>query len=178
MTRGLSLQDRMMQRLRLRDVRVFRAAAESGSMGKAAAQLSVSQPAVSKAIAGLEHTLGVPLLDRTAQGVEPTIYGRSLLKWSAVLMDDIMQGVREIEFLCDPTVGEVNIGTHEVMSAGLVPAVIERVSRRFPRLTFQVVQAPNIQLQYRDLRGHAVDLVLGRMESREVEDDLNAEILF
>jgi DNA-binding transcriptional LysR family regulator len=170
--------DRIMQRLKLRDVRVFMATAEAGSMGKAAAQLSVSQPAVSKAISGLEHTLGVPLLDRTPQGIEPTIYGRALLKWAAVFIDDLRQGVREIEFLCDPTAGEVNIGTHEAMSAGLVPAVIERLSRRFPRLTFQVMQAPSIQLQYRDLRAHTVDLVLGRMDSRGVEDDLNAEILF
>lgn len=58
-----------------------------------------------------------------------------------------------------------------------MPAVIDGLSRRFPRLTFQVVQAPSIQQQYRDLRAHTVDLVLGRIDDRAVEDDLNAEIL-
>ena len=51
-------------------------------MGKAAAGLAVSQPVVSKAIADLEHALGLQLLDRSPQGIEPTVYGRALLKWS------------------------------------------------------------------------------------------------
>jgi len=167
-----------MQRLRLRDVRVLRTVAECGSMGKAAAQLAVSQPAVSKAIAGMEYTLGVPLLDRTPRGVEPTIYGRALLKWANAFFDDLRQGVREIEFLADPTAGEVRIGTTEAMTAGLVSAVIHRLSRQFPRLTFNVLQARTLPLQYRDLRERTVDLVLGRLPSAVVDEDLNGEILF
>src|SRR4051812_45808956 len=151
-TKQQSMDDRIMQRLRLRDVRVFMTVTELGSMGKAALQLAVSQPAVSKAIAGMEDTLGVPLLDRTPQGVEPTIYGRALLKWANTVRDDLRQGVREIEFLADPTAGEVSIGTTEAMAAGLVPAVIYRLCRQYPRLTFNVLQARTIPLQYRDLR--------------------------
>jgi DNA-binding transcriptional LysR family regulator len=56
------------------------AVADSCSMGKAASDLAVSQPAISKAIADLEQALGVRLLDRSPQGIEPTIYGRALLK--------------------------------------------------------------------------------------------------
>ena len=44
-------------------------------MGKTAAQLAMSQPAVSKAISEIEHIVGVRLLNRTPQGVEPTPYG-------------------------------------------------------------------------------------------------------
>jgi DNA-binding transcriptional LysR family regulator len=118
-----------------------------GSMGKAAAQLAVSQPAISKAIADLEHTIGVRLLDRTAQGVEPTRYGEALLKWGSAVFDDLRQGVKEIEFLSDPTTGEVRVGSTEVMTAGLIPSVIDRMSRQFPRLTFNVVQARSIELR-------------------------------
>ena len=50
-------------------------------MAKAAAELAVTQPAVSKMVADMEHTLGVRLLDRKPQGVEPTLYGQVLLKW-------------------------------------------------------------------------------------------------
>jgi DNA-binding transcriptional LysR family regulator len=59
---------------------VFFTVVQRGSMAKAAQQLNVTQPAVSKAIGDLEHTLGVRLLDRGPQGVEPTMYGRALLK--------------------------------------------------------------------------------------------------
>src|SRR5262249_45449644 len=131
---------RIMQRLKLRDVHVLMAVAECRSVGKGAAQLAVSQPAISKAIAGMERTLGVPLLDRDPQGVEPTIYGRALLKWANAFLDDLRQGVREIEFLADPAAGEVRVGTNEAMVAGLGPAVIYRLSRQYPRLSFNVAQ--------------------------------------
>jgi len=169
---------RIMQRLKLRDVHVLMAVDECRSMGKAAVQLAVSQPAISKAIAGMERTLGVPFLDRDPQGVEPTIYGRALLKWANVFFDDLRQGVREIEFLAEPTAGEVRIGTIEAMAAGLVPAVIYQLSRQFPRLCFNVTQAQTVALQYRDLRERTVDLVLGRIASPVAHEDLNVEILF
>jgi DNA-binding transcriptional LysR family regulator len=169
---------RLMQRFKLRDVHVLIAVAECRSMGKAAAQLAISQPAISKAIAGMERTLGVPLLDRDPQGVEPTIYGHALLKWANTFLDDLRQGLREIEFLADPAAGEVRIGTNEAMAAGLVPAVIYRLSRQFPRLSFNVTQAQTVALQYRDLRERNVDLVLGRIAGPVADEDLNVEILF
>ena len=63
--------------IRLRDLRVFFLVTQArGSMSvpKAAADLGITQPAVSRVIAGLEHALGVRLLDRSSQGVEATMY--------------------------------------------------------------------------------------------------------
>src|ERR1041384_4766969 len=113
--------DRIGRRLRLRDLHILMSVARCGGMGKAAAELAISQPAISKAIADIEHTLGVRLLDRTTQGVEPTLYGRALLRWGATVFDDLRQGVKEIEFLADPTAGEVRIGRSEGNTAGLLP---------------------------------------------------------
>jgi DNA-binding transcriptional LysR family regulator len=90
---------RVRRRLKLRDLDTLVAVAQCGSMAKAAAHLAMSQPAVSMAIADIEQTLGVRLLDRTAQGVEPNLYGRALLKWAAAVFDDVRQGINEIEFL-------------------------------------------------------------------------------
>jgi hypothetical protein len=56
-------------------------------MAKAAAQLRVSQPTVSEVIAELEHTFGMRLLDRSPQGVQPTMYGNALLKRSIAVFD-------------------------------------------------------------------------------------------
>ena len=69
--------DRIGRRLKLRDLHILLAVAKSGSMGKAAADLAISQPSVSKAIAEVEHAIGLRLLDRGPQGIEPTI--RALL---------------------------------------------------------------------------------------------------
>jgi DNA-binding transcriptional LysR family regulator len=173
------LEQRVMQRLKLRELRILTTVAQAGSMGKAAAQLALSQPAVSKAIAEMEYTLGVALLDRTPHGVEPTLYGRALLKWSAAVFDDLSQGVREIESLADPAAGEVRVGSHEVMTAGgLLPAVIDRLSRQYPRLVFTVKQAATIPSLYDDLRERRVDLIFGRTIAPIAHEDLSAEVLF
>src|SRR5919197_4559897 len=71
--------DRVGRRLKLRDLHIVLAVAKSGSMGKAAADLAISQPSVSKAIADVEHAVGLRLLDRGPRGIEPTIYGRALV---------------------------------------------------------------------------------------------------
>jgi DNA-binding transcriptional LysR family regulator len=102
--------DRVGRRLKLRDLHILLAVAQSGSMGKAAADLAISQPSVSKAIAAVEHAIGLRLLDRGPQGIEPTIYGRALLKCGTAVFDELRQGVRELEFLTDPTAGELRIG--------------------------------------------------------------------
>src|SRR5947199_4483417 len=93
---------RVSHRMKLRDLNVLLTVARCGSMGKAAAQLSVSQPAISKAIADMEQALGIRLLDRTPHGVEPTIYARALLDRSTVAFDELRQAVVQIEHLADP----------------------------------------------------------------------------
>jgi len=178
MSKKIPLEERVMRRLKLRELRILMTVVHAGSMGKAAAELALSQPAVSKAIAEMEYTLGVALLDRTPQGVEPTLYGRVLLKWAVAAFDDLSQGVREIESLADPAAGEVRVGIHEVMSAGLLPAVIDRLSRQYPRLVFTVKQAATIPSLYGDLRERGVDFIFGRMMAPVEHEDLNAEVLF
>src|ERR1043166_2811805 len=156
---------RIGRRLRLRDLHFLFAVVQSGSMGKAAAQLGVSQPVVSEAIADLEATVGVRLLDRGPRGAEPTLYGRALLKRSQIAFDELRQGIRDIEFLADPAQGEVRIGCPESISAGLLPAVIERMSRQHPRIVFHVAQVNtlNPQLEFPELHKRELDLVLARL---------------
>jgi DNA-binding transcriptional LysR family regulator len=101
----MDLDDRASRRVKLRDLRLLLAASQWGSMAKAATRLNVSQPAISKAVADLEDTLGVRLLDRTARGVEPTAYGQTLLKRGVAIFDELQQGVKDIAFLADPSAG-------------------------------------------------------------------------
>ena len=72
--------DRIERRLKLHDIRVLMSVVQAGSMSKAAEHLGTAQPALSRSIAELEHALGVRLLDRNPRGVEPTAFGRALIK--------------------------------------------------------------------------------------------------
>ena len=112
--------DRIGRRVKLHDLHVLMTVAELGSMGKAAERLAVSQPSVSKSISDLEYAVGVRLLDRTSRGVETTAYGRALLRRGMGAFDELRQGIKDIESLTDPTVGEVRVGCPEAISAGLL----------------------------------------------------------
>src|SRR5689334_16196694 len=127
------------RRLKLHDVRILMAVAQAGSMSKAAERLGTVQPALSRSIAELEHALGVRLLDRSPRGVEPTAYGRALIKRGIAVFDELRQGVKDIEFLADPTAGELRLGTSEGIAAGPVWAVIDRLSRQYPRISVHLI---------------------------------------
>ena len=171
-------ESRIGRHLRLRDLHILFAVVQWGSMAKAATHLSMSQPAVSDAISNLENAVGVRLLDRNSQGIAPTIYAHALLKRGHVAFDELRQGIRDIEFLADPTAGEVRIAAGEILLAGLLPTVIEHLSRRYPQITVRVVQAITSTLEFRELRERIVDLALARIPESFVVDDLDIEILF
>jgi DNA-binding transcriptional LysR family regulator len=170
---------RIGRRLRLHDLHVLVTVVQCGSMAKAARLLYVSQPAVSKAISGLEHTLQVRLLDRGPQGTEPTLYGRALMRRGLVVFDELRQAVAEMEFMAKPTVGEARIGCNDSLAVALLPAVIERLSSQHPGLTLHVsTMSRPITQEIQHLRERTVELILGRGVFPIPEDDLNAEVLF
>jgi DNA-binding transcriptional LysR family regulator len=161
----MQLSDRIGRLMKLQGLHVLMTVVQAGSMGKAAERLNTSQPNVSRSIAELEHALGVRLLDRHRQGIEPTEYGRALLDCGVAVFDDLRQGVKNIEFLADPTAGEVRIGSVAALAASVVSAVIDRLSRRFPRMVFHVVTADTETL-HRELTGRNVDLLIARRLGR------------
>jgi DNA-binding transcriptional LysR family regulator len=174
----VNLQDRVSQRLKLRDLRLLLAVMEFGGMAKAASHLNLTQSGVSKAIGDVEKTLGVRLFDRTPRGVEPTLYGRALRKWSNAVFEDLRQGVKEIEYLADPTTGELRIGCSEAMTAGFVSAVIDSLTRRYPRLVLRVTHDEPLKLQDFHLRERKIELAVGRIQHSFAEEDMEAEELF
>jgi DNA-binding transcriptional LysR family regulator len=171
-------ESRIGRRLRLRDLHILSMIVQWGSMAKAATHLSMSQPAVSEAIASLEAALGVRLLDRTSHGVEPTLYASALLRRGLVVFDELRQGIKEIEFLADPTAGEVRIGSIESLTAGFVPEVIDQFSRKYPRVLVHVVNTQLATQEFRELHERTVDLLLGRLLKPVADDEIDAEILF
>ena len=173
----MRVSDRIGRNIKLRDLHVLIAVVQIGSMSKAAALLHTTQSAISRSIAALEHAFGVRLLDRGNQGVEPTKYGLALLNGGAAVFDDLRQTVKNIEFLVDPTVGEVRVGAPDPIVIGVLPAVINALRREYPGISVQVTPVIPNQLQLRELRERNVDLLFGRILPR-LDDDIHAEVLF
>ena len=172
----MQMSDRIGRRIRLQDVHVLMAVVQAGSMRKAAQQLNTSQPNISKSIADLEHALGVRLLDRQRQGVEPTEYGRALLDCGTAVFDELRQGVKNIEFLADPATGEARIGGSPFLAATLACAVIDRLSRRYPRIAVHLAVGSDPDL-YRKLRDRNLDLLIARKFGL-IDERLEFESLF
>ena len=179
MARGIDWDAQIGRRLRLRDLQVFLTVAQRGSMAKAAVELGIAQPVVSSIIARLEHAVGARLFDRSARGVEPTQYGRALIDGGALAFDELKQTVKRIEFLADPTAGEVRVGCPETITA-ILPPIFERMSRRYPRVIFHLadVAAPTLDLP--QLRERTLDVAVLRVRWPLPEhlDDLHVEELF
>jgi DNA-binding transcriptional LysR family regulator len=169
--------DRIERRLKLHDVRVLMSVVEAGSMAKAAQRLATSQPAISRSIADLEHTLGVRLLERSAWGVAPTQYGEAMIRRGVAVFDELRAGVQDIEFLVDPTAGELRIGCPEAIASGPVMAVINRLTRRHPRIVFHVMTGTASGIQ-RALMDRSIEVGITRIMGRVDEEVVRAETLF
>jgi DNA-binding transcriptional LysR family regulator len=162
MVKRIQFDQQVSRQLRLRDLSVFLTVVGSGSMGKAAAKLGVSTPSVSEVIGALEHALGVRLLDRQASGVTVTPYGEIMLRRARAAFDELLQGVRDIEFTGDAQAGELTVGAPESITAGLLLPVLRRLTRLYPRVRYRVEQVRQPTTDYPELRDRKIDLVLAR----------------
>jgi DNA-binding transcriptional LysR family regulator len=168
--------DQVERRLKLRELRILLTVVKAGSMAKGAAELAISQPNVSKAIADLEHAFGVRLLDRSPTGVEPTMYGLALTKRGTAVFDELRHAVKDVAFLTDPTSGELRLGCTD-FAAGAVGVAIDRMSSQYPRVSFEVMAADAATLQ-RELRGRNIEFFVGILENTLGTEDFDTEILY
>ena len=173
----MQLSDRIGNRMKLQDLHVLMTAVQAGSMGKAAQILNTTQPNISRSIGELEQALGVRLLDRHRQGIEPTEYGRALLDCGAAVFDDLRQGVKNIAFLADPAAGELRIGTTTFLAASFVSALVDRLSRRYPRIVFHLVTGYTETL-HQELAERNVDLLIIRGSGPIADPRYDFEFLF
>jgi DNA-binding transcriptional LysR family regulator len=167
------------RRLKFRDLQVFFAVVQSGSMAKAATQLGLTQPAVSDIVAGLEQMFAVRLFDRNPRGVEPTIYGRALLKRGRAAFDELRQGIKDIDFLSDPKAGELKVGCPASVLGGTLSLAVESFCRQYPRVILHFDEVTSPGGDFPTLREREHDLILARIARPLVdEEDLDVEILF
>jgi DNA-binding transcriptional LysR family regulator len=168
--------DRIGRRISPRDLHIFLAVVEEGSMAKAAARLAVSRPVISRALADLEHVLGVPLFNRAPEGVTPTAHGEALLHRARAVFDELRQGVEDLATLSDPNAATLRIGSSQTNAAGLVPRVIERLARRYPRMRF-ITSTGTVASRMEALRERHVDIWLARAHTEDPGPDFQFEPL-
>lgn len=170
--------DPMKRHVRLRDLDTLLTVVQAGGMRKAAQQLHLSQPAVSKAVRSLEEALGVKLVERSRRGAEPTTFGLALAQRTKAAFDELRQAVSDIEQLADPQGGELRFGAMETMNAGVVATALERMSRRYVRTKFNIQPGNFRHLLDHFLSERSIEFAIVRPPSLTLPAGLVGESLF
>lgn len=131
----------------LTTVHWFLTVAEHGHVTRAAAELRISQPGLSRAIARLERELGTALFDREGRNVRLSRYGEVFVEYARRLVAEDEAARRALAQAADPDQGEVRLGFLHTQGASLVPDLIRRYRRRHPRVTFRLLQDSSERMQ-------------------------------
>lgn len=132
--------------LKARQMEAFRAVMAHGGIGRAAAVLGVSQPAVSRAIAGLEQDVGFDLFERVGRGLKPTHEARLLMREVETYFLGLDRVAQAAVAIRESRHGHLRIAMMPALAISAGPDVVERISAAQPeaRVTLDVRTAPRI----------------------------------
>ncbi len=122
----------------LDDLRAFLAVARERSFTRAAAQLGVSQSALSQTLRSLEARLGLRLLTRTTRSVAPTEAGERLLRAVEPAFDQISAGLAALGELRDKPAGTVRITATENVAASVLWPALARLLPDYPDIKVEI----------------------------------------
>jgi len=169
--------DRVIQRLKLRQLQLVIAVGEQGSILNAARVLNMSQPAATKLIKDMELDFGVTLFERTNRGVVPTMFGEALIRHGKLILSQVAHAAEELADLGDGTGGRVVVGTLLAAAPLLLPRTVAAVLEARPNLSIKIVEATNERLMPA-LRVGELDMAVGRLPQHRYRDELQQERLY
>ena len=161
----------------LRQLQYFLATVENRSFGRAAEELHVSQPALSKAVKRLELSLGVKLLDRLPRGVSPTLYGEALAAHANLIKGELTRATDAIVALKEGNTGRVVVGAGSSMRIELLPEAAVRLHTRHPDLEIKMIGELYDDL-LPDLERGDIDLALSMIPESQVDPDIEQIALY
>lgn len=164
-------------RIKLRHLHCLVVVGQELSMVRAAQQLSLTQPAVSKTIAELEAIVGRPLLERHGRGVALTPAGKVLVDYAGAGLRNVREGLDAAAGQPQSHQTTVSVGALPNVSATLLPRAIEAMRAALPSVYIRVAGGTNAQLMGR-LRQGELDMVFGRLAEPSDMLDLEFEHLY
>jgi LysR family pca operon transcriptional activator len=164
-------------RIKFRHLQCFLLVAEQGSVQKAAATLSISQPAVSKTIRELEEILEVRLLERGRKGSTLTRQGKIFFDHARASVDALQQGANSMARARNVASDIIRIGASPSLTASFVPRVLLDFQRRAGEMQVTLFNGTTAHL-IAQLREREFDLVLCRHSDPEQMVGLSFEFLY
>ena len=155
----------------LRNINQVLTLAEHRNFGRAARQLGISQPALSRSIRVLEEQLGVRLFDRHARDVSPTLFGERILTLGSRLLEEAAHLERDLELHKELGTGEITIGSGPFPAELFLGAALGQLCTKYPRLHVRVIV--DLIPRLTDLlRSSEIDILISDMRGIEDKKDM------
>lgn len=165
-----------LRRLKLRQLELLVQLAGHQSLARAAAAMNVTQPAATKLLQEVEHTLGVQLFERLPRGLRPTAYGEIMMRHARTALAALDRGREEIAALMEGASGSVAVGSVRAATSALLAPALAAVRAARPQVRMNVlVDAGEILIPR--LREARLDIVLGNIPASLAAPDLAFEPL-
>jgi DNA-binding transcriptional LysR family regulator len=160
--------------LELRPLRHLLAIVAYGSLGRAAAALNMTQPALSRSVKALEEEVGTELFLRSASGVTPTAEARLLIEGAKKIVDAAEELDRELDRRRVPDAGQITFGAGASAQEMIVPDALARFVDVHPLVRVRVL-APDWESLPRRLRAREIDFFVTEFGIFQGEHDLDIE---
>jgi len=148
-----------------------------GSIGNAAAALSITQPAISRILHRLEDRLGAKLFVRHSTGMELNAFGRALLPHAELLESEARRVQEEIDLLKGSATGLVRVGVVPSIAARLLPQAISNALLKSPKLHIHIVESTGNQL-LASLNRREIDFAIVGLWREPMDENIVAIRLF
>jgi len=145
--------------LDVRSAAILLECARRGSLGRAAAALNMTQPAITRTLKLLEESYGVPLFERNTRGVVPTVYGEALLPYAKLVVSEVSNAGDVIRQMRGASRGIVRVGGVSSVVGSFIAAAIAEVRKQHPEVQFQIVEELEDRL-LDGLKGGDIDIAI------------------
>ncbi|NLY81044.1 MAG: LysR family transcriptional regulator [Lysinibacillus sp.] len=153
----------------------FQTVAKYENMSRAAEELHLTQPALSKSISMLEEDLGVELFDRNGRSIKLNRYGKFLLERTDIILREVERAKEDLANLVSPNYGEVSLGFMHTLGLEVIPSLMMEARKLLPHMRFQLTQS-NSSVIMRKLEVGELDICL--VSSLETSKDVHWEKLW
>lgn len=167
---------RQKRRLRIRQIQDFLAVLTCGTLADAARRLNTSQPALTKSVRALEHSIGAELFFRSPQGMKPTAFARAFEARARVIVGEIGCANREIDELLGAKRGKVVIGAGPAFLASIFPQALRQFRQDYPGIDVTIIGGLRRELAASVLRGE-LDYAFHSKLDWSASEDLDFETL-
>ena len=165
------------QRLRMRQLYLLVALYETRNMSHTAAQMSVTQPGLSKWLSELEKDINVKLFKRNSRGLTPTEFCTALVVHAPAVIGELDRTQATIRLMSIGASGNLEVGTTPTVATGLVPRAASYFRKRFPDGYLNIIENRLDEL-LPQLQEGRVDLVITRTDQARLDAGVRCDILY